>query len=68
MTREDKNSGSLLSQDEKKGVERLIEGMQLVPWSSMERATRPAATLTQVQAQIQPQVQPQAQAAGQIQT
>ena len=27
MTREDKNSGGLLSQDEKKGVERLIEGM-----------------------------------------
>lgn len=41
ITREDKNTGSLLSQDEKKGVERLIEGMQLVPWSSMERQSRP---------------------------
>ena len=34
---EDKATGGLLAQDEKQGVERLIEGMQLIPWSSMER-------------------------------
>ena len=45
MTCEDKNTGSLLSQDEKKGVERLVEGMQLVPWASMERITRPLPSM-----------------------
>ena len=32
LTAEDKATGGLLAQDEKKGVERLIEGMQLIPW------------------------------------
>ena len=41
LTAEDKATGGLLAQDEKKGVERLIEGMQLIPWSSMERQSRP---------------------------
>ena len=41
LTVEDKNSGSLLSSDEKKGIERLIESLQLFPWSSMERCARP---------------------------
>lgn len=42
VTSKDKNTGSLLSQDEKEGIERLIEGLQLIPWSSMERQTQPA--------------------------
>ena len=41
LTVEDKNSGSLLSSDEKTGIERLIESVQLFPWSSMERIARP---------------------------
>ena len=41
VTAEEKNTGGLLAHDEKKGIERLIEGLQLVPWSSMERSSRP---------------------------
>ena len=41
LNAETKNSGGLLAQDEKEGVERLIEGLQLVPWASMLRSTKP---------------------------
>lgn len=38
VQKEDRNTGRLLSQDEKVGIERLIEALQLVPWPNMEHA------------------------------
>ena len=38
VVKENKNTGGLLAQDEKQGVERLIEALQLVQWSNMEMA------------------------------
>ena len=38
---EDRNTGGLLAHDEKVGIERLIESLQLVQWSNMVMAKRP---------------------------
>ena len=42
VKKENKNTGGLLAQDEKVGVERFIESLQLVSWSNMEMAQKKA--------------------------
>ena len=36
VQKEDRNTGKLIVQDEKVGVERVIEALQLMKWSNME--------------------------------
>ena len=40
VQKENRNTGGLLAQDEKVGIERFIESLQMVSWSNMEMAQR----------------------------